>query len=184
MSTGDLETSPPPNGRPSAIELYPWPTLSTSSPPEAIPGPAPRKVLLPSVGAFLDLTLDPSQDLLVCAVHSPQTASYSFHLLSMDGQPRQDVAKPILPLDVLGENGEMLLATRTAGRFLIQILEDVVACIVVDTEDDELDTVVAWNWRTGEELCRLVVPGAYHMPSFCLLTPVSLPDLLLPPSLS
>lgn len=148
MSTSHQESFPPIFGRPTDLEIFPLPT------PDA-PTPKPHTIQ-PALGPYLDLTLDPSQDLIVLAVRAPLSAqrtshSYEIHLLNMDGQRRPDVPQKPIHLDCrsTGFVSGLHPGANMPGRMLLQVLGETLAIIVYDTDENEMDSIHCYSWQTG-----------------------------------
>ncbi|KAL7413351.1 hypothetical protein BDY24DRAFT_66235 [Mrakia frigida] len=184
--------------RPCSIQLHPLPSLPTSSPSARPISPPPPVVDSPeptdpssspvtldfNLGPFLDLTLDPGQDLIVLATRASNGTKgrkplYQIHLMDMQGKPREDVKKQILEVDVTLPGAvygtqETSVEGVESGRMLLQVLEGTLVCLVSNTVTElEMEVVICWDWKTGEEISRLPVPETLVYPSISLLTPRS-----------
>lgn len=145
---------------PSGLRVHHLPTAEADA--------TERELTDLDVGDFLDVAIDPGQDLIVIIRRSPtrpqslrevlddqDRTSYELLLLDMDGRPKRNAAGDVLAVDV-----RTLYPPITASAFpikdarpLLHIQGDTLAVMVGETDTMERDAIFAWNWRTGEELC-------------------------------
>lgn len=158
--------------RPASIQLHALPELppvaSSLFPPPPPPPLIPAKPTEPitldfGLGPFLDLTLDPGQNLIAVAIRASNGSRgrfplYQIHLMDMAGKPREGVKKQVFDVDVTMpdvEYGANPLDKEgiESGRMLLQVLEETLICLVSNTLTEmESETVICWNWKTGEEI--------------------------------
>lgn len=127
-----------------------------------------------------DLTMDPSQDLIVVSEHSPPRENgrapiHRFHLLSLStGEPHPLATFPTLdsPPWVPGE-------VRHVSQQLLQVMGSTL--IVLIAVQDEMmamraayhEEMFAWNWKTGVVLGRRNLGETLSRSSIALLTPTT-----------
>ncbi|CAK9779572.1 hypothetical protein CC85DRAFT_330332 [Cutaneotrichosporon oleaginosum] len=162
--------------RPTKIRLIP---LASSVDPDIGSPIIPCKEV--DVGfPIADLTMDPSQDLIVVSEHSPPRASghapiHRFHLLSLStGEPHPLAKFPTLdaPPWVHGEMSHV-------SQQLLQVMDSTL--VVLIAVQDELTAVraayeeelFAWNWKTGVVLGRRSLGETLARTSMALLTPTT-----------
>ncbi|WWC89487.1 uncharacterized protein L201_004411 [Kwoniella dendrophila CBS 6074] len=173
--------------KPSSIRLVPLP--STQAPDLEDP-PIPttlHKVDFP----ISDLTMDPSQDLIVVSEYRPESSHISkappthrYHLLTLSTMKPHPLAK--LPTLDFPPFTQAIMDTRQ----LLQIMGDTLVVQVSKFAPAWVlaglgfglgglgglgheEEIVAWNWKTGKVLCRIALPENGWYSSFALLTPTS-----------
>ncbi|EIW70779.1 hypothetical protein M231_02565 [Tremella mesenterica] len=175
--------------RPSSIRLIPLPS---SADPDLNNPPLPTKSYKARF-SIADLTMDPTQDLLVVSEYRPEASipngpppTHRFHLLTLSSftpHPLAQIPSLDFPPFSLG---------LTQTRQLIQVMGDTL-CVLVSRSapqwilaglgvgmnfgaggisgiDEEL---VAWNWKTGRVLARHAIVEAGWFASFALLSPTT-----------
>lgn len=136
-----------------------------------------------------DLTMDPTQDLIVISELDPRPDSpgqpapaHKLHLLTLSTfEPHPLAARAVLdfpPVDVpaimprqllqvLGDTLVVLVSRE--GANMLQQADDLLAVFGIDMEEE----LVAWNWKTGEVLARVHLGRSASECSFVLLTPTT-----------
>lgn len=175
--------------KPRSIRLIPLPSAID---PQLDHPPVPLKeVKLPfPIG---DLTMDPTQDLIVVAEHQEpdfqtgRAPERRYHLLSLHtAQPHPLAQMPILSFPAASNRHHH------RSQQLLQIMGDVLIILVnrigtgfwpgvgfppflmqlnhIGPSANE-EEVVAWNWRTGKVLMRKILPDSGWTASMALLSP-------------
>jgi hypothetical protein len=136
--------------------------------------------------AIADLTMDPTQDLIVVSEHDPVASqphldapAHRYHLLSLSTfEPHPLAALPTLdfPPTVVQSNwprqliqimGDTLVAHISREGINIIGFQDTHAVVAQDSEEE----IVAWNWKTGEVLGRIHLGRTNASCTFCMLSP-------------
>ncbi|CED82131.1 multidrug resistance-associated abc transporter [Phaffia rhodozyma] len=164
--------------KPTCLDFHPFPSISQ-------PKPATKQTVDFNIGPYLDLTLDPAQD-LIAVIRRPRPQkrrhtsisstllTYEVHLLSMDGTPKTGLARNVFEIRSAQPewmNTEIDREMISPARFLIQIMESTLAVVLIDAQEGEEDLILAWDILTGEILCQSQVPMSRIIISFTLLTP-------------
>ncbi|TYJ57026.1 hypothetical protein B9479_002305 [Cryptococcus floricola] len=171
--------------KPSSIRLIPLP--STDDPNLEDPPIQTKANELPM--SISDLTMDPSQDLIVISEYNPAsqdamhpTPTHRYHLLSMSTfKPHPLATFPTLDFPPRTD-------TLPRTRQLLQVMGDTLAVLVAKyipfwilnafnigniwqrTHEEEL---VFWNWKTGRVLSRFPFTEKRWFSSFALLSPTT-----------
>lgn len=133
-----------------------------------------------------DLTMDPTQDLIVVSELDPRperpgqpAPAHKLHLLTLSTfEPHPLAARAVLdfpPVDVpaimprqllqvLGDTLVVLVSRE--GANMLQQADDLLAVFGIDMEEE----LVAWNWKTGEVLARIHLGRSASECSFVMLT--------------
>ncbi|ORX36815.1 hypothetical protein BD324DRAFT_580515 [Kockovaella imperatae] len=170
-------------GRPTSIRLIPLPSVRDPKGSRARIQTHNHKLPF----SIADLTMDPTQDLIVVSEHRTMTAgvpspTHRYHLLSLSTfGPHPEAAMPVLDFPPFSQE-------ELQTRQLLQVLDDVLVVLVCrfaappwilagvgaalagTTSDEE---IVCWNWKTGKVLARMQLPDDGWFSSFALLTPTS-----------
>ncbi|KAL1410397.1 hypothetical protein Q8F55_004407 [Vanrija albida] len=161
--------------KPRVIRLIPLPSVEDPDLEDPILDSVAIKVGFP----IADLTMDPTQDLIVVSEYDPAPVRRlmpppcnRYHLLAMStGEPHPLASMPFL--DFPPANVPTLWP-----RQLIQVMGDTLVALVsrngflrgISAGEEEL---VAWNWKTGEVLGRLKIGHTLTECSFAMLTPTT-----------
>ncbi|KAK8864257.1 hypothetical protein IAR55_001503 [Kwoniella newhampshirensis] len=173
--------------KPSTIRLIPLPSVDD---PDLEDPPIPikaTKVPFP----IADLTMDPTQDLIVVSEFRPEPSddarappTHRYHLLSMSNfTPHPLAALPSLDfppftqaimqttqlLQVMGDTLLVLVAKFAPPWVLAGLGLGVGALGNLGHEEE----IVAWNWKSGRVLARLSLPENGWFSSVALLTPTT-----------
>ncbi|BEI86007.1 hypothetical protein CcaverHIS002_0602940 [Cutaneotrichosporon cavernicola] len=162
--------------RPTKIRLIP---LASAVDPDLDAPIVPCKEV--DVGfPIADLTMDPSQDLIVVSEHSPlgengRAPIHRFHLLSLStGEPHPLAACPTLdsppwvPADVRHVSQQLLQVMDSTLVVLIAVQDEVMAMRAAYHEE-----MFAWDWKTGVVLGRRNLGDTLTRSSMALLTPTT-----------
>ncbi|WVQ99262.1 hypothetical protein IAU59_006394 [Kwoniella sp. CBS 9459] len=173
--------------KPSTIRLIPLPSASD---PDLEDPPLQTKASRVSF-PISDLTMDPTQDLIVVSEFRPDShdasrspPTHRYHLLSLSTfQPHPLAAVPTLDfppftqaimdtrqlLQVMGDT-LLVLVSRYAPAWVLAGLGLGLGALGGWGHEEEL---VAWNWKTGKVLARLSLPENGWFSSFSLLSPTT-----------
>lgn len=163
--------------QPTKIRLIP---LASSTDPDLDRPILPCKVV--DMGfSIADLTMDPSQDLIVVSEHDPSSTDdgpppiHRFHLLTLsDAKPHPLAAKPILDSPPWCST-----EVRHLSQQLLQVMDSTLL-ILIAVQDEGMalrgayhEEMFAWNWKTGEVLGRRNLGETLARSSMALLTPTT-----------
>lgn len=128
-----------------------------------------------------DLTMDPSQDLIVVSEHSPASTDtgpapvHRFHLLTLS----QAKPHPLASRPVLDSPPWYTANVRHVSQQLLQVMDSTLL-VLVAVQDEAMhqrgayhEEMFAWNWRTGEVLGRKNLGETLARSSMALLTPTT-----------
>lgn len=171
--------------QPKIIRLVPLPSVDDPDLEDPIVPTKAHRVKFP----IADLTMDPSQDLIVVSEYEPEAVdddlappAHRFHLLSMSTFEPHPLAKlPMLdfppasvptiwPRQLLQVMGDTFVShISREGVSIMGILQDAHAILANDSEEE----MVAWNWKTGEVMGRIHLGRTLNACTFCMLTPTT-----------
>nr|XP_031857816.1 uncharacterized protein CI109_006759 [Kwoniella shandongensis]KAA5524888.1 hypothetical protein CI109_006759 [Kwoniella shandongensis] len=173
--------------KPTTIRLIPLPSADD---PDLEDPPVPTKSAKMSF-PIADLTMDPTQDLIVVSEYRPDAndesrspPTHRFHLLTMSTfTPHPLASMPILDfppftqvimqtsqlLQVMGDTLVVLVAKFAPPWVLAGLGLGIGALGNLGHEEE----IVAWNWKTGRVLARLSLPENGWFSSLALLTPTT-----------
>ncbi|WVW83722.1 hypothetical protein I302_105743 [Kwoniella bestiolae CBS 10118] len=173
--------------KPSSIRLIPLPSMQDPDLEDPPIQTTSHKVDFP----ISDLTMDPTQDLIVVSeyrpapsdiIHSPPTHRY--HLLTLSTMKPHPLANsPTLDfppfsqaimdtrqlLQVMGDT-LVVQVSRFAPAWVLAGLGFGIGALGGLGHEEEM---VAWNWKTGKVLSRISLPENGWFSSFALLTPTT-----------
>ncbi|OWT41772.1 hypothetical protein C362_00133 [Cryptococcus neoformans Bt1] len=173
--------------RPDTIRLIPLPSADDpdlEDPPISVKG---HKLPM----SIADLTMDPSQDLIVISEYNPAPSdpsrpipTHRYHLLTMSSfSPHPLASLPTLDFPPVTQ-------TLPRTRQLLQVMGDTLAVLVakyipiwildalnIDPEvlghRTQEEEIVVWNWKTGRVLSRLPFTEKQWFSSFAMLSPTT-----------
>ncbi|WVR07189.1 hypothetical protein IAU60_004230 [Kwoniella sp. DSM 27419] len=174
--------------KPSTVRLIPLPSTQDPDLEDPPIQTSASRVSFP----ISDLTMDPTQDLIVVSEFRPDTTdanrsppTHRYHLLSLSTfQPHPCAKLPTLDfppfshaimdtrqlLQVMGDT-LCVLVSRYAPPWVLAGLGLGIGALGGLGHEEE---VVAWNWRTGKVLARMSLPENGWFASFALLSPTTL----------
>ena len=154
--------------QPTCIRLIPLPSAQDPYLESPIIRPTSHKLKFP----IADLTMDPSQDLIVVSEHRPfgaarSTPTHRYHLLSLSTfEPHPLAQMPILDYPPACQ-------PFAATRQLLQVMGDTLVILVSRYQIHWLlaglqglppmgseEEIVCWNWKTGRVLAVSLVKEA------------------------
>ncbi|WVQ82207.1 hypothetical protein IAT38_004335 [Cryptococcus sp. DSM 104549] len=173
--------------KPTTVRLIPLPS---SHDPDLEDPPIQTKAHKVPI-QIADLTMDPTQDLIVVSEYRPESSdttrsppTHRFHLLTMSNfQPHPLASLPTLDFPPFTQ---ALMRTRQ----LLQVMGDTLAVLVAKYIPHwvldglgigagmlggmgQEEEIVIWNWKTGRVLSRLSFPEKGWFSSFALLSPTT-----------
>ncbi|WVF71624.1 hypothetical protein IAT40_006432 [Kwoniella sp. CBS 6097] len=173
--------------KPSTIRLIPLPSALDPDLEDPPLQTKASRVTFP----ISDLTMDPTQDLIVVSEFRPDSddasrspPTHRYHLLSLSTfQPHPLAALPTLDfppftqaimdtrqlLQVMGDT-LLVLVSRYAPAWVLAGLGLGLGALGGWGHEEE---IVAWNWKTGKVLSRLSLPENGWFSSFALLSPTT-----------
>ncbi|WWC70361.1 uncharacterized protein I206_104311 [Kwoniella pini CBS 10737] len=173
--------------KPSSIRLIPLPSMQDPDLEDPPLQTISHKVDFP----ISDLTMDPSQDLIVVSEYRPEShdtlhapPTHRYHLLTLSTFKPHPLAKlPTLDfppfsqaimdtrqlLQVMGDT-LVIQVSRFAPAWVLAGLGFGIGALGGLGHEEEM---VAWNWKTGNVLARISLPENGWFSSFALLSPTT-----------
>ncbi|KAL7424101.1 hypothetical protein Q5752_001686 [Cryptotrichosporon argae] len=177
------------DSKPETIRLVPLPSVDD---PDLEEPPIPtKKDKLPFLIA--DLTMDPTQDLIVVSEFEPAAAEpglldpiHRFHLLRLsDFSPHPLASSPTLDFPPFAQGaGQTRQLLQVMGDTLVVLVSrfemhwivagfNMIGAGMAPAPGNSEEEVVAWNWKTGRVLGRLPLPYNAWFSSLSMLTPTT-----------
>ncbi|WRT66203.1 uncharacterized protein IL334_003156 [Kwoniella shivajii] len=173
--------------KPSSIRLIPLPSMQDPD----LEDPPIQTLSHKTDFPISDLTMDPTQDLIVVSEYRPESSvvdrappTHRYHLLTLSTlQPHPLAKSPTLDfppfsqaimdtrqlLQIMGDT-LVVQVSRYAPAWVLAGLGFGVGALGPLGHEEEL---VAWNWKTGKVLSRISLPENGWFSSFALLTPTT-----------